>query len=125
MRAIRRRRKARQSRTKLSNVQDMDTLIPVTETIRHLPFPVGHVYLVALPGDGYAAVDTSVPGSAPAVLDALHLPGSRVLFPGDLIGFVEGRAVLGPGNTDRHTGARLAVSRTGPARRQVSQSSSV
>ncbi|MCB5911789.1 MBL fold metallo-hydrolase [Streptomyces pinistramenti] len=59
----------------------MDTPIPVTETIWHLPFPVGHVYLVALPGDGYAAVDTSVPGSAPAILDALARLGGR---PGDL-----------------------------------------
>ncbi|MBZ4015628.1 MBL fold metallo-hydrolase [Streptomyces purpurogeneiscleroticus] len=32
---------------------------------------------------------------------ALHLPESRVLFPGDIIGTGEGRAVLGPGNVDR------------------------
>ncbi|MER7399423.1 MBL fold metallo-hydrolase [Streptomyces sp. NPDC000151] len=32
---------------------------------------------------------------------ALHLPESRVLFPGDIIGTGEGRAVLGPFNVDR------------------------
>ncbi|MEJ8647463.1 MBL fold metallo-hydrolase [Streptomyces sp. MS1.AVA.3] len=59
----------------------MDALIEVTPTVWQLPFPVGHVYLVALPGDGYAVVDTGVPGSAPAILDALARLGGR---PGQL-----------------------------------------
>ncbi|MFH8406186.1 MBL fold metallo-hydrolase [Streptomyces sp. NPDC018019] len=42
-----------------------------------MPFPVGHVYLVRLSGGGYAAVDTGVPGSAPAILDALARIGGR------------------------------------------------
>ncbi|MEU9123825.1 MBL fold metallo-hydrolase [Streptomyces sp. NPDC048506] len=49
----------------------------ITPTVWQLPFPVGHVYLVALPGDGYAAVDTGIPGSAPAILDALARLGGR------------------------------------------------
>ncbi|WP_329152063.1 MBL fold metallo-hydrolase [Streptomyces sp. NBC_01456] len=55
----------------------MDTLTRITRTVWHLPFPVGHVYLVALPDEGYAAVDTGVPGSAPAILDALARLGGR------------------------------------------------
>ncbi|KOT51860.1 MULTISPECIES: MBL fold metallo-hydrolase [Streptomyces] len=43
--------------------------------IWYVPFPVGHVYLVRLSDGGFAAVDTSVPGSAPAVLDALTAIG--------------------------------------------------
>ncbi|KAA6222473.1 MBL fold metallo-hydrolase [Streptomyces albofaciens JCM 4342] len=45
--------------------------------IWHVPFPVGHVYLVRLSDGGFAAVDTGVPGSAPAVLDALAAIGGR------------------------------------------------
>ncbi|MFF4605553.1 MBL fold metallo-hydrolase [Streptomyces sp. NPDC001339] len=56
---------------------DTGTLTRITPTVWQLPFPVGHVYLVALPGDGYAAVDTGVPGSAPAVLGALARLGGR------------------------------------------------
>ncbi len=41
-----------------------------------------------------------VPGHTPGGI-ALHLPGSRVLFPGDIIGNAGGRAVLGPFNVDR------------------------
>ncbi|MGA4881063.1 MBL fold metallo-hydrolase [Streptomyces lydicamycinicus] len=55
----------------------MDALTEITPTVWQLAFPVGHVYLVALPDDGYAAVDTGVPGSAPAVLDALARLGGR------------------------------------------------
>ncbi|MEU6329585.1 MBL fold metallo-hydrolase [Streptomyces sp. NPDC047049] len=55
----------------------MDTLTELTPTVWQLPFPVGHVYLVALPGDGYAVVDTGVPGSAPAILGALARLGGR------------------------------------------------
>ncbi|UQA96052.1 MBL fold metallo-hydrolase [Streptomyces halobius] len=62
----------------------MDSLVgitPITQDVWHLPFPVGYVYAVALPDGGYAVVDTGVPGSAPAVLDALARLGAR---PGDL-----------------------------------------
>ncbi|MFI0262218.1 MBL fold metallo-hydrolase [Streptomyces sp. NPDC017056] len=45
--------------------------VPVAPDVWHLPFPVGHVYLVGLSGGGYAAVDTGLPGSAPVILDAL------------------------------------------------------
>ncbi|WP_432143195.1 MBL fold metallo-hydrolase [Streptomyces sp. bgisy084] len=55
----------------------MDALTEITPTVRQLAFPVGHVYLVALPDDGYAVIDTGVPGSAPAVLDALARLGGR------------------------------------------------
>ncbi|MEU8684540.1 MBL fold metallo-hydrolase [Streptomyces sp. NPDC048611] len=55
----------------------MDALTAITPTVWQLPFPVGHVYLVALPDDGYAAVDTGLPGSAPAVLGALARLGGR------------------------------------------------
>ncbi|MFD7920338.1 MBL fold metallo-hydrolase [Streptomyces sp. NPDC059740] len=47
----------------------------------HLPFPVGHVYALTLPDDGWALVDTGVPGSAPAILDALAQLGAH---PADL-----------------------------------------
>lgn len=51
-------------------------LIQVTPNVWQLAFPVGHVHLVRLP-DAYALIDTSVPGSAPAILDALaRLGGS-------------------------------------------------
>ncbi|MEV7377114.1 MBL fold metallo-hydrolase [Streptomyces lydicus] len=59
----------------------MDTLTRITPTVWQLAFPVGHVYAVALPDDGFALVDTGVPGSAPAVLDALARIGGR---PGQL-----------------------------------------
>ncbi|MFG2288131.1 MBL fold metallo-hydrolase [Streptomyces sp. NPDC048595] len=60
----------------------MDTFTPITPAritagVWQLPFPVGHVYAVALPGDGYALVDTGLPGSAPAILDALAQIGGR------------------------------------------------
>lgn len=55
----------------------MDAPTEITPTVWQLPFPVGHVYLVALPDDGYALVDTGIPGSAPAVLDALAALGGR------------------------------------------------
>ncbi|MGG2465440.1 MBL fold metallo-hydrolase [Streptomyces sp. RGM 3693] len=55
----------------------MDTLLQITPHVWQLPFPVGHVYLVALPDDGYAAVDTGLPGSAPAILDAVAQLGGR------------------------------------------------
>ncbi|MEV5594281.1 MBL fold metallo-hydrolase [Streptomyces sp. NPDC052496] len=44
---------------------------PITPDVWHLPFPVGHVYLVRLSNGGLAAVDTGVPGSAPAILEAV------------------------------------------------------
>ncbi|MGP8302519.1 MBL fold metallo-hydrolase [Streptomyces inhibens] len=55
----------------------MDTLTEITSAVWQLPFPVGHVYIVALPDDGYAVVDTGIPGSAPAILDALARLGGR------------------------------------------------
>ncbi|MCX4679349.1 MBL fold metallo-hydrolase [Streptomyces sp. NBC_01433] len=48
----------------------------ITPVIWQLPFPVGHVHLVRLP-DGYALIDTGMPGSAPAILDALERLGGR------------------------------------------------
>ncbi len=55
----------------------MDSLTQVAPHVWQLPFPVGHVHVVALPDGGYAAVDTAVPGSAPAILDALARLGAR------------------------------------------------
>ncbi|UKY49568.1 MBL fold metallo-hydrolase [Streptomyces inhibens] len=55
----------------------MDTLTEIASAVWQLPFPVGHVYVVALPDDGYAVVDTGIPGSAPAILDALARLGGR------------------------------------------------
>ncbi|MER7985845.1 MBL fold metallo-hydrolase [Streptomyces noursei] len=55
----------------------MDTLRQLAPHVWQLPFPVGHVYLVALSDDGYAAVDTGLPGSAPAILDAVTRLGGR------------------------------------------------
>ncbi|KUL37695.1 MBL fold metallo-hydrolase [Streptomyces sp. NRRL F-4489] len=54
----------------------MDALTRISPHVWQVPFPVGHVYLVALRGDGYAAIDTGLPGSAPAVLDALAALGA-------------------------------------------------
>ncbi|MCK7622052.1 MBL fold metallo-hydrolase [Streptomyces sp. RS10V-4] len=55
----------------------MDALTPIAPHVWQVPFPVGHVYLVALPGGGFAAVDTGLPGSAPAILGALAALGAR------------------------------------------------
>lgn len=55
----------------------MDSLTQVAPRVWQVPFPVGHVHVVALPDSGYAVVDTAVPGSAPAVLDALARLGAR------------------------------------------------
>ncbi|MFI0709254.1 MBL fold metallo-hydrolase [Streptomyces inhibens] len=55
----------------------MDPLTEIASAVWQLPFPVGHVYVVALPDDGYAVVDTGIPGSAPAILDALARLGGR------------------------------------------------
>ncbi|MFJ9851973.1 MBL fold metallo-hydrolase [Streptomyces sp. NPDC101150] len=55
----------------------MDPLREIASHVWQLPFPVGHVHIVALPDDGYALVDTGIPGSAPAVLDALARLGGR------------------------------------------------
>ncbi|MFF4698707.1 MBL fold metallo-hydrolase [Streptomyces chattanoogensis] len=55
----------------------MNPLHEITPSVWQLPFPVGHVYVVALSGGGYALVDTGIPGSAPAVLDALARLGGR------------------------------------------------
>ncbi|MFE1173753.1 MBL fold metallo-hydrolase [Streptomyces sp. NPDC058773] len=55
----------------------MDALTEITPTVRQLAFPVGHVYLITLPDDGYAVVDTGIPGSAPVVLAALDRLGAR------------------------------------------------
>ncbi|MEU3754357.1 MBL fold metallo-hydrolase [Streptomyces olivoreticuli] len=49
-------------------------LIQINPSVWQLSFPVGHVHLVRLP-DGYALIDTGVPGSAPAILDALDRLG--------------------------------------------------
>ncbi|WP_424863547.1 MBL fold metallo-hydrolase [Streptomyces sp. MMS24-I29] len=49
-------------------------LIKITPSIWQLPLPVGHVHFVRLL-DGYALIDTGVPGSAPAVLAALEQLG--------------------------------------------------
>ncbi|WP_235093069.1 MBL fold metallo-hydrolase [Streptomyces sp. A1-5] len=54
-----------------------DALDRITPHVWQLRFPVGHVYLVALPDGGFAAVDTGLPGSAPAILDALAALGGR------------------------------------------------
>ncbi|GII85238.1 MBL fold metallo-hydrolase [Sphaerisporangium siamense] len=50
--------------------------VQVTPVIWQFPSPVGHVYLVRIPG-GYALIDTGVPGSAPEILDALAQVGAR------------------------------------------------
>ncbi|PNE43218.1 MBL fold metallo-hydrolase [Streptomyces noursei] len=55
----------------------MEALERITPHVWQLRFPVGHVYLVALPDGGFAAVDTGLPGSAPAILDALAALGGR------------------------------------------------
>ncbi|WP_030808407.1 MBL fold metallo-hydrolase [Streptomyces sp. NRRL S-337] len=55
----------------------MDPLTRISNAVWQLAFPVGHVHLVALPDDGFALVDTGVPGSAPAVLDALARLGGH------------------------------------------------
>ncbi|WP_240167533.1 MBL fold metallo-hydrolase [Streptomyces noursei] len=54
-----------------------DALDRITPHVWQLRFPGGHVYLVALPDGGFAAVDTGLPGSAPAILDALAALGGR------------------------------------------------
>ncbi|RII08746.1 putative metallo-hydrolase YflN [Streptomyces sp. YIM 130001] len=51
-------------------------LIQITSAVWQLPFPVGHVHVVRLP-DGFALIDTGMPGCAPAVLDALTQLGGR------------------------------------------------
>ncbi|MCX4632972.1 MBL fold metallo-hydrolase [Streptomyces sp. NBC_01443] len=51
-------------------------LIQITPAVWQLPFPVGHAHIVRLP-DGYALIDTGVPGSAPAILEALDQLGGR------------------------------------------------
>lgn len=51
-------------------------LSQVTPTVWQLAFPVGHVHFVRLP-DGYALIDTAVPDSALAILDALTKLGGR------------------------------------------------
>ncbi|MFJ4428831.1 MBL fold metallo-hydrolase [Streptomyces bobili] len=51
-------------------------IIQITPAIWQLPFPVGHVHVVRL-SDGYALIDTGMPGSAPAVLEALDQIGAR------------------------------------------------
>ncbi|MFI1801620.1 MBL fold metallo-hydrolase [Streptomyces sp. NPDC020379] len=50
--------------------------VQITSAVWQLPFPVGHVHVVRL-ADGYALIDTGVPGSAPAILDALGRLGCR------------------------------------------------
>ncbi|MFG1867276.1 MBL fold metallo-hydrolase [Micromonospora arborensis] len=51
-------------------------LTQVSPTVWQLAFPVGHVHVVRLP-DGYALIDTAVPGSAPTILNALARLGGR------------------------------------------------
>ncbi|WP_327040375.1 MBL fold metallo-hydrolase [Micromonospora ureilytica] len=51
-------------------------LTQVSPTVWQLAFPVGHVHFVRLP-DGYALIDTAVPGSAPTILNALTRLGGR------------------------------------------------
>ncbi|MEU7588410.1 MBL fold metallo-hydrolase [Micromonospora sp. NPDC049230] len=51
-------------------------LTQVSPTVWQLAFPLGHVHLVRLP-DGYALIDTAVPGSAPTILNALARLGGR------------------------------------------------
>ncbi|MET9609328.1 MBL fold metallo-hydrolase [Streptomyces sp. NPDC006512] len=51
-------------------------LIQVTPAVWQLSLPVGHVHLARLP-DGYALIDTGVPGSAPAILEAVDRLGGR------------------------------------------------
>ncbi|GAA4185841.1 MBL fold metallo-hydrolase [Streptosporangium oxazolinicum] len=50
--------------------------IQIAPGVWQVPFPVGHVYIVRL-SDGYALIDTGVPGSAPAILDALARLGGH------------------------------------------------
>ncbi|MCZ0975371.1 MBL fold metallo-hydrolase [Streptomyces albulus] len=71
-----------------------------------LPFPVGHVHLVALSDDAYAAVDTGLPGSAPAILDAITRLGGR---PGALR-----QIVLTHCHVDHMGSAADLVAATGP-----------
>ncbi|WP_444951493.1 MBL fold metallo-hydrolase [Micromonospora ureilytica] len=52
-------------------------LIQVSPTVWQLAFPVGHVHFVRLP-DGYALIDTAIPGSATTILDALARLGGRL-----------------------------------------------
>lgn len=51
-------------------------LTRITPNVWQLAFPVGHVHLVRIP-DGYALVDTAVPGSGRTILDALARLGGR------------------------------------------------
>ncbi|MBQ1019213.1 MBL fold metallo-hydrolase [Micromonospora sp. D93] len=51
-------------------------LTQVSPTVWQLAFPVGHVYFVRL-ADGYALIDTAVPGSTPTILNALTRLGGR------------------------------------------------
>jgi glyoxylase-like metal-dependent hydrolase (beta-lactamase superfamily II) len=62
-----------------SNVTRMD-VIELVPGLSFLRFPVGHVYLWHGPG-GPALIDTSVPGSAPPIADAIRATGRQ---PGDL-----------------------------------------
>jgi glyoxylase-like metal-dependent hydrolase (beta-lactamase superfamily II) len=54
----------------------------------------------ALPGWTEPVRVLHVPGHTPGAI-ALHLPSRGVLFPGDIVATVDGRAVLGPFNVDR------------------------
>ncbi|MEN3359285.1 MAG: hypothetical protein V7637_3267 [Mycobacteriales bacterium] len=56
-------------------VQQLAGPVQLTPVIWQVPFPMGHVYLVRLL-DGFAAVDTGLPGSGPAVLAALARLGA-------------------------------------------------
>lgn len=49
----------------------------LSSDVWQVSFPLGHVHIVRLL-DGYALVDTGMPGSAPAILDALDRLGAGV-----------------------------------------------
>jgi glyoxylase-like metal-dependent hydrolase (beta-lactamase superfamily II) len=59
----------------METVQETAGAVRLTPTIWQVPFPMGHVYLVRL-RTGFAAVDTGVPGSGPAILAALAQLGA-------------------------------------------------
>ncbi|MFI8438696.1 MBL fold metallo-hydrolase [Streptomyces sp. NPDC079020] len=79
-------------------------LTQITPTVWQLAFPVGHVYFVRLP-DGFGLIDTGMPGSAPAILEALTRLGGR---PQDL-----GQIVITHSHIDHMGSAAEVVEATG------------
>ncbi|MFF5051700.1 MBL fold metallo-hydrolase [Micromonospora sp. NPDC000663] len=52
-------------------------LVQLTSNLAFLRFPVGHVYLWH-DDDGISVIDTSMPGSAPLIADAVHSLGRKL-----------------------------------------------